>query len=142
MTLVDALSRCDPAAVLWGQLKGTRWNGQGHFVEATEKDKETLMPMMARCFANRKILNLSGGSDKLVPYRNGKSFLDWLKKATGRGGWFEGGGFHLEDIIIDGAGHEVTPEMVEPMVKFVHEAIESGTDKLVEKTNSSRGSKL
>ena len=63
-------------------------------------------------------------SPRLVPYHCGKPFLDWLKKASGKGGWFEDGGLHLEDIIIPDCGHEVPPAMVKEMVRFVIETLD------------------
>ena len=51
--------------------------------------------------------------------------MDWLKTATGPGGWFEGGGLYVEDIIIPNCGHEVPPAMVKEMVRFVVQTLDS-----------------
>ena len=66
-----------------------------------------LAPLMAKTLGNKRILSLSGGADKLVPYRCGEPFLSWLKKAIGKGGWYEQGGVVFEDMVFDGVGHEV-----------------------------------
>jgi hypothetical protein len=127
--LIEALRRYDPAALLWGQLKneGAR-SGQEYLHEVTDENKATLVPIMARTLGNKRILNLSGGRDKLVPYHASKPWLDWAKKAIGEGGWFEDGGLVLEDVLIDGCGHEVPYEMVPYMVRFVIKTVEDESD--------------
>lgn len=124
--LVDAVRRYDPAGLLWAG-SGVNWRaGQEHLHDTpSAEDKALLMPLMARCFANKHILTLSGGSDKLVNYSHSKPFLDWIKKAIAKGGWFEGGGLHLEDIVYPGVGHDVSPDMVPAMVKFVNETLDN-----------------
>jgi len=78
----------------------------------------------------------SVSADKLVPYAQGKPFLDWLKKASGKGGFFEGAGFHLEDIVVPGVGHDVPPEMVHHMVRFINETLEGEADMTLGKRGS------
>jgi len=137
--LVEAVRKSDPASSLWSG-SGLNWRpGQEHLHdEPTAEDKEKVVPLMARCFGNKRILNLSGGSDKLVNYSHSKPFLDWLKKAIGKGGWFEGGGLYLEDIVYPGVGHEVPPAMVDAMVKFVNQTLENEQ----EMTHAKLGSKI
>lgn len=132
--LVEALRRYDPAALLWGQLKseGAR-SGQEYLHSVTAEDKTALVPVMAKTLGNKRILNLSGGKDKLVPYHASKPWLDWAKTAIGKGGWFEGGGLTLEDVVIEGCGHEVPYGMVPYMVSFVIETVEGEQDMTVEK---------
>ena len=133
--LVEAVRRNDPAGVVWGGL--TRKQGQEHLYEGlTEGEKEVLMPVMARCFGNKRLMCLSGGNDKLVPYKMGEPFMEWLKKASGKGGVFEGGGLHLEDIVLQGVGHVVPPAMVEHMIRFVIRALDSDQEMAVGKRGS------
>ncbi|KAK5561684.1 hypothetical protein LTR46_000489 [Exophiala xenobiotica] len=123
--LVDAVRRLDPAGLLWSGSGSGLDKRPGHeHGEMSQEVKEKVMPLMARCFGNKRILNLSGGSDKLVNYAHSKPFMDWLKKAAGKGGWFEGGGLYLEDIVYPDIGHEVPPAMVDAMVRFVNETLE------------------
>jgi pimeloyl-ACP methyl ester carboxylesterase len=132
--LIEALRRYDPAALLWGQLKsdGAR-DGQEYLHEVTDEDKVALVPAMAKTLGNKRILNLSGGKDKLVPYHASKPWLDWAKTAIGKGGWFEGGGLVLKDVVIEGCGHEVPYEMVPYIVNFIVETVESDGDMTVGK---------
>ncbi|KIV82035.1 hypothetical protein PV11_04173 [Exophiala sideris] len=123
--LVETVRKSDPAGLLWSGSGLNRRPGQEHLHdEITSEEKAKIMPTMVRCFGNKRILNLSGGSDKLVNYSHSKPFLDWLKKSIGKGGWFEGGDLYLEDIVYEGVGHDVPPAMVEPMVKFVIETLD------------------
>jgi pimeloyl-ACP methyl ester carboxylesterase len=132
--LIGAVRRYDPAGLLWNQLKARE--GQEHLHEVTEEDQTTLMPVMGRTLGNKRILNISGGKDKLVPYHASKPWLDWAKKAIGKGGWFEGGGLVLEDVVIEGCGHEVPHVMVPYMVRFVIETVEGERDMSVGKRGS------
>ncbi|KAL2003587.1 hypothetical protein VTN02DRAFT_3253 [Thermoascus thermophilus] len=113
----------------------------GPLPEPSEKEKEALRPLLTRCLAGKRILNLSGGADKLVPYHRGESILTWLKKAIAPGGWFADGGVSFEDIIFEKAGHEVTPGMIDEVVRFVAETLSAGDDAPA-KVGSVRESKM
>lgn len=63
----------------------------------------------------KKILTLSGGADKLVPYICVEPFLKGLKEAYSTG-TLKG---ELIDVVYPGIGHECTPEMVVELSKFV-----------------------
>ncbi|KIX06822.1 uncharacterized protein Z518_04798 [Rhinocladiella mackenziei CBS 650.93] len=124
--LVEAVRKSDPAGLLWSGGGLNQQAGQEYLHDdMTAEEKERLMSLMTRCLGNKRILHLSGGSDKLVSYAHSKPFLDWLKKAVGKGGWFDGNGLYLEDIVYPGVGHEVPSMMVDAMVKFVNETLEN-----------------
>jgi hypothetical protein len=133
--LVEAIKRYDPAGLFWSQLKTAR-PGQEHLHDVSHEDKVGLAPLMARALGNKRILNLSGGADKLVPYRCGEPFLSWLKKTTGSGGWYEQGGVVFEDMVFDGVGHEVPHAMVKELVRFVGESLEGEAEMKVGKRGS------
>ncbi|KAJ6261456.1 hypothetical protein Dda_4126 [Drechslerella dactyloides] len=64
----------------------------------------------------KKVLSLSGGADKLVPYECSKPFLDLLKD--------EGQGIvDIRDVVYDGVGHECTETMVQELVAFVADVL-------------------
>lgn len=118
--LAEVVNKYDPVGLLWGAGLPTRRSGQEHLHDQlTDQEKTTLLPLMTRTLANKRILNLSGGADKLVPYAAGKPFLDWLSKAVDRNGFFESADCVLEDIVVDGIGHEVPPVMVEHMERWL-----------------------
>jgi len=125
--LVEAIRKYDPTGLILGSLAEARPQSKTqthHHTDLTQAERDVLLPLMSRTLGNKRIINLSGGADKLVPYAQGKPFLDWLKHVNGKGGFFEGSGLHFEDVIIDGAGHEVPPEMVTHMERFVLEILE------------------
>ncbi|KAK6352466.1 hypothetical protein TWF730_009291 [Orbilia blumenaviensis] len=69
----------------------------------------------------KKVLVLSGGADKLVPYDCSKPFLDLLKT--------EGQGIvGLKDIVYDGVGHDCTEQMIVELVAFVADFLAAGTE--------------
>jgi predicted esterase len=65
-------------------------------------------------FVDKRILVLSGGADKLVPWEASKDFVDALYVDGRRGG--------IKQVFVqDGAGHEVTEEMTSRLAEFVWE---------------------
>ena len=99
--LVKEVARWDPAGYLMG------------------KGREGL-----ECLRGKRILNLAGGADKLVPYASGEGFLRWLKGAIGPEGMFADGEVVLEDMVFEGVGHEMSPGMVTEAVRFVVGSLE------------------
>lgn len=112
-SLVDAVRNSDPVGLLWAGST------------QPPSDFESLMPLMRRCLGNKRILNLSGGADKLVPYAHSKPFVEWLQQSASKGGWFEKGGLVIEDVVFEGVGHDVPSTMVGEMRRFVTETLEA-----------------
>ncbi|KAJ5667955.1 uncharacterized protein N7477_006525 [Penicillium maclennaniae] len=108
--------------------------------DPTDKEQQQLRPLLTRCLAGKRILNLSGGVDKLVPYHRGEAFLNWFKEAVSSDGWFGDGAITFEDIIDQSAGHEVTAKMVDEAVRFISETL-AITDKK-DRKGSVRSSKI
>lgn len=132
--LVDAVARFDPAGRIFGKLLEISPDRSSRpeekmFSDLTAKEIDALRPIIEQAFYGKRIINLSGGADKLVPYAMGKPFLDWLKGVTGPGGPYEDSGLVFEDIIIDGAEHEVPPSMVEHMQRFLIETLKGSEQK-------------
>ncbi|KAA8645506.1 hypothetical protein EYZ11_005058 [Aspergillus tanneri] len=125
-TLLEAINKYDPAGLFLSCLSTGSDIGylrDGLLGEPNEQEKQALRPHFTRCLAGKRILNLSGGLDKLVPYHRGEAFLTWLKRAIGPTGWFADGGVAFEDIIDESAAHEVTPKMVREAVRFINETL-------------------
>lgn len=135
-SFVDIVRQYDPASLMLSHVHGAPGPlRDGPLPEATEKEQEELRPLLTRCLAGKRILNLSGGADKLVPYHRGESFLSWFKNAISSNGWFGDGGITFEDIMDQAAGHEVTPKMVDEAVRFISETLAASAD-----SNGRRGS--
>ncbi|KAJ6115110.1 hypothetical protein N7486_000888 [Penicillium sp. IBT 16267x] len=123
-SFVDIVKQYDPASIMLKYVKGASGPLRDDTLPApTDQEQQELRPLLTRCLAGKRILNLSGGVDKLVPYHRGEAFLTWFKSAISANGWFEDGAVTFEDIIDQAAGHEVTPKMVDEAVRFISETL-------------------
>lgn len=108
-SLLAAIEQYDPAGILMGELDVV--TGDDHLHSPSEREVQALRPVVERTLAGKKIICLSGGKDKLVPYAQGKIFLDWLKRGISEGGWAADHRIALEDIQDPHAGHEFSAVM-------------------------------
>ena len=127
--LVEAVATSDPAGLLLPD------GSKAHDLPPFEKPSmEILIPKLSerrvvqiklqRTLKGKTILNLSGGSDKMVPYASSVPFLSFLKAAVdGETGWWKGSGVYLEDRVFKDAGHEMTPEMAKVAIDFVGDVL-------------------
>ncbi|KAF4550358.1 Hypothetical protein D9617_17g046260 [Elsinoe fawcettii] len=120
-SLVEQVEKYDPAGLLLGELDMVTGDDWKH--EPSHAEKVRLQPILRDKLRGKKILCLSGGADKLVPYACGEPFLGWLKNATKPGGWWSDGDFHIEDRIDPTAGHEYSAKMREQAVEFIVKAL-------------------
>jgi pimeloyl-ACP methyl ester carboxylesterase len=132
--LIEALERYDPA----GMLLGVRDRDESFYDrEPTEAEKKEILPLMEKTFRGKRLLNMAGGADKLVPYECGEPFLRWLKKSTAADGWFAHGDVVVEDKIFDGVGHEMSSGMVPELHRFILETLDQASPE-----SPSRASKM
>lgn len=122
-SLVEAVGRYDPAGHFLGP--GVVHDLEIYNREPSATEKQILLPIMKKSFQNKRILNMAGGDDKLVPYRCSEPFLTWLKYAASSQGWFSEGGLKVEDIVFEGAGHTLSPGMAKAIDRFVLETLSS-----------------
>ena len=120
--LIEAVEKYDPASLLLGQT--TSHDDTIYNREPTPTEKRSLTPLMRNKLQSKRILNIAGGADKLVPYKCSEPFLQWLKNATAPNGWLKEGNVVLEDIIFDGVGHEMSPDMVQEVHRFICETLD------------------
>lgn len=117
--LIDALETYDPA----GMLLGVRGRDESLYDrKPTEIELKRLTPLMEKSFKGKRLLNMSGGADKLVPYHCGEPFLRWLKSSTAMNGWYGNANVVVEDIVFEGVGHEMSSGMVEAVHRFLLES--------------------
>ena len=133
--LVEAVGKYDPAGLFLSNMSSLDDDFKDQ--RPTASEQRLLLPLMKRSLQAKRILNLAGSADKLVPYKCAAPFLRWLKNATARNGWFNEGGVVLEDIIFDGVGHDMSPEMVREAHRFLVSALEQTTTE-----TSGRASKI
>ncbi|KAI1270670.1 hypothetical protein F5Y18DRAFT_369138 [Xylariaceae sp. FL1019] len=88
---------------------------------AAEKDR--IRPMLDSRIKGKRIQILSGGADKLVPYKDGKDFLDFFKDATS--GWWKEGNVYVEDNLYPKVGHKFEDEMLKDATRFVLDTVKS-----------------
>lgn len=119
--LLKAIDETDPAGLLMARMMGR--TARDTTRPPTERELEHLLPLMQKHLARKRILNMAGGADKLVPYAESKPFLDWLKAAIGPGGWYAGHGVQVEDKVYEGVGHEMTAAMLDDAVNYVIDSI-------------------
>ncbi|KAL8697023.1 MAG: hypothetical protein Q9201_007351 [Fulgogasparrea decipioides] len=119
--LVKAVEKYDPAGMLLGKPDRPLREISERTPSAVEQAK--LLPLMKRSFQGKRVLNLSGCADKLVPYKCGQAFIRWLDLAVRPGSWFADG-LHLEDLVFDNVGHQMSPDMVTHALRFVGETLQ------------------
>ncbi|PGH31095.1 phospholipase D, partial [[Emmonsia] crescens] len=140
-SLMDSIRKYDPARYFLSQMSDPAVAEpmlHGTLPEPTELEKNAICPLMTRCLQGKRILLISGGKDKLVPYARGEPFLTWLKKAISPGGWFADGAVTLEDLIDEEAGHEVTPRMMEQSIRFIGESLAADVENTQPKVRTSK----
>lgn len=120
--LVDAVGRYDPVGIFMGHFQ-PRTNAN-YTRTLSNHDKKKLIITMKNLLNGKRILNLAGGADKMVPYKFTVPFIRWLKDAVGPSGISGDGGTVVEDIAFDGVGHEMTPGMAKEVVRFVMESLD------------------
>jgi pimeloyl-ACP methyl ester carboxylesterase len=107
-SLLEAIRQRDPAGLLLGELD----DPNAHTSEPTEGEKARLRPILREKLAGKKLLVLSGGKDRLVPYQQSEPFLSWLSRALDKNsGWFGDCGTSLIDILDPEARHEFSALM-------------------------------
>lgn len=121
--LVDACKKYDP--------KGILFRSEDIPTSAADADQAALRPLLDSRVAGKRFQVLSGGADKLVPYRASESFVNFFQ--TIANGWYKDGGVYVENNIYEGVGHQFTAEMKKDAVNFVLESVA-----LADKTTSSK----
>ncbi|KAG6142619.1 hypothetical protein E4U38_005202 [Claviceps purpurea] len=119
--LVTEIQKVDPKARLFG---ATAAPPPSPPLPASEQDR--LRDLLDAKVRGKKVLVCSGGDDKLVPYARSAPLLAVLKDAVRPGGWYEDGGFVLEDRVYEGVGHKFSEDMVRDSVKFLVRIVSEG----------------
>ncbi|KAF3032942.1 hypothetical protein E8E11_002111 [Didymella keratinophila] len=104
--LIDAVGRYDPAGLM---MPGV-FDPVGKDKELDRDGVERFRALVKERLGGKRILNLSGREDKLVPYAAGKPFLDVFKRVLDEDPSLDVG---FEDVLFDGVGHAFPPAMVE-----------------------------
>ncbi|EMC92502.1 hypothetical protein BAUCODRAFT_293878 [Baudoinia panamericana UAMH 10762] len=109
-SLLAMIEERDPAGILLGELDTVTGDDYLHTPSAAEQER--LRPILERRLKGKKILCVSGGKDRLVPYECAQPFLGWLKRAVDpREGWARGLRIEVEDIVDSEGRHEFSKTM-------------------------------
>lgn len=119
--LVEAVEANDPAGIFMGPLRSRTVETYKRL--PSDEEQRHLRPLMQRTLQGKRILNMSGAIDKLVPYKCGEPFLQWLKLALASDGWLGDGVFSLRDIVFDNVGHQMSPQMANEANEFILETM-------------------
>ncbi|KAI9719040.1 MAG: hypothetical protein M1812_003670 [Candelaria pacifica] len=117
--LVHAKAKWDPAGLLTEQCNIY----MDRHIPPDKHEIQRLKPLMKRYFAGKRVLNLAGGADKLVPYKRTEPFITWLKTVTNKGGLFAEVDCVVEDIVFSDVGHEMSPGMMKEAIRFISEKL-------------------
>lgn len=117
--LMEAVDKWDPSGLLMSEMIGP--DEKDYQRQPSEREKKRLMPLMRDHLKGKRVFNLAGGVDKLVPYSCSEPFLLWLKNAIAPGGWFSNQGVMLKDKVYDGSGHDMTPDMMKDSIEYIME---------------------
>ncbi|KAI5287200.1 hypothetical protein KEM54_006166, partial [Ascosphaera aggregata] len=112
-SLIRWLERQDPAEMLLSHMAhpAAKLPVRAEVLpDPSESEKQLICPIIHRCFSGKRLILISGGADKLVPYATGAPFLNWFKKGLSKDGWCQHVDVVLEDMVVENAGHEVTPQ--------------------------------
>jgi pimeloyl-ACP methyl ester carboxylesterase len=112
LALMQAVEKFDPAGLL---LPGS-FNPVGSDPSPSPETLERFRALVRERLQGKRILNLSGREDKLVPYAAGKPFLDVFKRVLDEDQALDVG---FEDVLFDGVGHAFPPAMVEKATAWI-----------------------
>ena len=115
--LHQSVLRIDPASLLFGRYDSRHEQG----CQSAHSDPETvrLRTLVQNSLGGKKILNLAGGSDKLVPHALSEPLLRFLSTAAGPRGLAEGANMQVKDLVYPGIGHQVCFNMTLEIESFV-----------------------
>ena len=132
-SLIEAVETFDPAGLFLGSPTSRQ---SGKYDEVPEGEEKQRLSNLMKSLDGKRILNMAGGADKLVPYSCCQPFLRWFQRATQPGGWF-GGTVTFEDIVFDDVGHEMSLGMGIKASQFINDSL-----KLLLEEVSRRSSKI
>lgn len=122
--LQDAIAQYDPAGLL---LPNTFSPSVPSSLEPTpgKPELDAFKRLLRERLQGKKILNLSGKVDKLVPYAAGEPFLKEFKKALDEDPSLNIG---FEDVLFDGVGHAFPAAMADKATSWICDLLDKSTD--------------
>lgn len=121
-SLVDAVNMHDPTALLTRDLR----NSDQSLRQPTQYESKTILPRMQSLLRGKRILNLAGADDNLVPYSCSEPFLTWLKLASAHNQWAQALHLEIQDEVFPGVGHAMDAKMAEKAIEFLCASLNDG----------------
>jgi pimeloyl-ACP methyl ester carboxylesterase len=115
--LQEAIAKSDPA----GLFLPAHFNPIGPDAEVDAAALAHFQQLLRQRLQGKRILNLSGKVDKLVPYAAGEPFLNVFKKAIAEDPSLRIG---LDDVLFDNVGHAFPQSMVEKATDWICEVVD------------------
>lgn len=120
-SLLEVVRKRDPAAFLMGGVLDT--------MPRHEYDLKSV-EIINRYLGGKRILCMSGASDKLVPYRFTEPFMTWLKNHAVTGspvgmgsGQIRKADLRVEDTVYQNTAHDFTEVMMDDALEFMHKSV-------------------
>ncbi|EFQ90275.1 hypothetical protein PTT_13138 [Pyrenophora teres f. teres 0-1] len=112
LALQDAIAQYDPAGLL---LPGM-FNPVGEDTPPDQAKLDRMKLLMRERLQGKRILNLSGKIDKLVPYAAGEPFLNIFKRVLAEDASLDIG---FDDVLFDGVGHAFPKPMADRAAEWL-----------------------
>ena len=125
--LIEATNAYDPTGMT---LQGIPFPDRDAILAGEPAPNGNLMleSRLARRIQGKRILNLSGTDDKLVPYRCSKPFIQLLSRYAASSNSSMELSFHFVDKVFEGVGHAMSMNMAQEVNHFVVETLsQAGT---------------
>jgi hypothetical protein len=113
--LVSSVKKWDPRGLLFGTSPIP--------LTPSGPEQTRLRQIFDAKIEGKSLLVCSGGADKLVPYHASQPFMDFLKNAVRKGGWYEEG-LSVDDRVYEGVGHAMSDGMVKDSIIFLGDLLE------------------
>ncbi|KAF2832642.1 hypothetical protein CC86DRAFT_366384 [Ophiobolus disseminans] len=117
--LQNAIAQYDPA----GLLLPNAFNPSGADPAPSKASLDRFKILARERLSGKKILNLSGKVDKLVPYAAGEPFIKILKQVLDEDKSLD---INFEDVLFDGVGHAFPKSMADKATEWICEVLTEG----------------
>lgn len=114
--LQDAIAQYDPAGLL---LPG-QFNPTGADPQPDKAKLDRFKALLRERLQGKKILNLSGKVDKLVPYAAGEPFLKVFKQTLAEDPSLD---ISFEDVLFEGVGHQFPKPMLDKATEWIADVL-------------------
>lgn len=139
-TLLTAVEKHDPASMTLAVGLSDPKARDFFAREPNQAERDKLRPFLYEALSGKRLLNMSGGKDKLVPYRCSHAYVQWLENSVASSGWLSNLDFLMENIIFEEVGHAMSAGMAKTLDRFIVETLSKGVSSV--KSGAEKASKM